>query len=1592
MLGYDQARLHIRGAEHDYTNPVDEPDPAQPNAFPDDYRTPVLASNMAAEMTGVPAPTPKAAPGTTVTDLYSYDEIDGTTGFWTTVWTTSSDIPYEQIPRSDIDGAGAPAANPTRRSLSHHIIQYRTDDLSALLPLGQLQPRALIGQSYTAALTPGQLSAIFGALVPAATLTEGGYVQRPGSSNWWIPSGRLYYSPGDTDTPAQELAYALAHFFVPCRAVDPFGATARAGYDPYALLATSATDRVGNTSTATPDYRVLAPAIVTDPNGNRVAVAFDVFGFPTATAVMGKTTETLGDLLTGFTVDLDSATLLGQFTNPLSDPHGLIGDATTRTICDLDAYQRTATSAQPTPPAVYTLARETHVSDLTSPPYPGAPQTTRYQYHFTYSDGLGRQIQTKTLVAPGPLTTGGEPVPTRWVGSGWTILDNKGRPVRKYEPFFTTTNAFEFAAQIGVSSVLFYDPPGRVVATLQPDNSWAKTVFDPWLTQTWDGDDTVKTDPTTDSDIGDYFTRFLAATAATFTSWYAQQAGGTPWQLDAAQKAATAAGTPTTTHADSLGRACLAVVDNGGGNRYPSRTAYDTEGTPLAVFDALGRRAEEHWYRDPQTGGGFAYLAGNDMTGNPVYHISADAGAHRSLNNVAGQPIRAWDARGHAFRTVYDADQRPTQRYVSTNGAPETLLDYAVYGEGQPAANLCGRLFRHYDTAGYLENTTYDYEGNLLSSVRQLALDYQQSPDWTPLAGLTTASQLDTTATAAGLIPTGDAGRDTFIATNSYDALNRPTQQIAAHNPSMKPDVVQPGYDQGAMLITLDVWLQQSAVPAALLDPATADQHTLTGIDYNARGQRLQATQGNGATTAYTYDPLTFRLTGLTTTRPTTFATNQQTVQDLSYYYDAVGNITHIQDDADTQDVIFFDNQRVEPSASYSYDPLYRLISATGREHLGQTGKQLSAPQQVTNDDSKRMNLPQPGDGNAMGTYTESYGYDPVGNILTMVHTAGSGGWTRNYSYTQPSQIVASETCNRLTATSLPADPPGGPYSAIYSHDPHGNMTQMPHLAAMTFDEDDRLRSTIRTVATTGITPQTTYYCYDSNTERIRKVTNAQTPAGQTPNRASERIYLGDTEIYREYSPDGTTITLERETLHLNDDKSAVALIETRTIGTDKYVAKQVRYQYGNHLGSAVLELDDQGDILTYEEYLPYGSTSYQAVSSQTEVPKRYRYTGKECDTENDLYYNGARYYAPWLGRWTACDPIGSISDLNLYSYVHLNPVRRIDPNGTEDGPASLTNDQISQIWSESKDYNDFVTRLGLGPVTVEYVAKFLIEKHWSPPGINSDKKIPENSSAKVDPNASPGPSIGAVDNPDRVEQEVQSYEASERHKEHPTGYDIMVADMATVSAATGHGDPISAGAYGYAKLRGYSEADARKISSAAGVVFSVAAIASPRGGPSTAPEVPAVEALGGRPISTASEAFAPSLSGSDPVAAEGIAQVEAFQNAIARVEARAGADPTLLWDKLSPGEQALAVRNPGSLDVLYGKAFEKALWDQLRPLGTFDYIARARGFPQSRADFADKPGIGYGLWYDTTTHADIPSHIANRWYGDRTVFGGYNK
>ena len=406
----------------------------------------------------------------------------------------------------------------------------------------------------------------------------------------------------------------------------------------------------------------------------------------------------------------------------------------------------------------------------------------------------------------------------------------------------------------------------------------------------------------------------------------------------------------------------------------------------------------------------------------------------------------------------------------------------------------------------------------------------------------------------------------------------------------------------------------------------------MQNIDYNAKAQREKILYGNNTVTRYTYDEKTYRLTRLLTTRNS----GADIMQDLNYSFDPIGNITQITDNA--QQTIFFNNAGVDPVSKYEYDAIYRLTRSLGREHAGNNAASDQFDSDKTNDGSNRLTLKS--DMNAMQNFEQKYLYDEVGNMLMMIHNAGKGlfsnKWTKNFQY--------NANNNQLIKTQV------GPDTTNYSYDVHGNMMNLQNGGFnLIWDYADQLQQ----VALGG--GGTAYYVYDGSGQRVRKVIENGTLI-------NERIYLSAYERYREIS--GSIVQLERETLHILDDKSRIALIETRTKGTDNGLPFLVRYQYGNHLGTASLELNDNADIISYEEYYPFGSTSFQAMDNQTETPKRYRYTGKERDEESGLYYHGARYYAPWLVRWTACDPIGIKDGVNIYIYVNNSPIIKMDDTG----------------------------------------------------------------------------------------------------------------------------------------------------------------------------------------------------------------------------------------------------------------------------------------------------------------------------------------
>ncbi|HET9431637.1 MAG TPA: toxin TcdB middle/C-terminal domain-containing protein, partial [Chitinophagaceae bacterium] len=629
----------------------------------------------------------------------------------------------------------------------------------------------------------------------------------------------------------------------------------------------------------------------------------------------------------------------------------------------------------------------------------------------------------------------------------------------------------------------------------------------------------------------------------------------TPEQIDAANKAAAHANTPMVSYLDSLGRNFLAIADNASGVKFKTTTKTDIEGNTKFVTDARGN---------------VVMLCKYDMLGAQLYSLSMDAGERWVLNDVMGKLLRAFDSRNHVSRYEYDNLHRPTKVFLQDNGATEILIEKIVYGEeitNNKQLNLRGDTYQHYDAAGVATNGENDFKGNALQISRQLCNEYKTVIDW------------NSNPVVAG---------EMFTTVSTFDALNRPLQmQVTGNN------IIRPVYNEAGRMNEMYVSIK-----------GTAETQFVQDINYDAKGQRQSISYGNNTKTTYQYDPKTLRLTQLLTTGQN----GTVILQKLSYHYDPVGNITTVKDEA--QQTIFFNNTVVNPSSQYTYDAIYRLIHSSGREHIGQN-------QPPSAKDEFRTNLIMPGDGAAMRGYTQQYVYDAVGNIMSMIHAAGTGSWTRTYNYATANNRLTSNTVNNVTES--------------YAYDAHGNIQSLSHLSSLTWNFKDQLQQA--NLGGGGMA----YYVYDSSGQRVRKVIE------RLDGSKEERIYLGGFELYKRTSS-SSTIQEQTETLHAMDDSSRIALVETKTIENGTVVNNLqplIRYQYGNHLGSSSLELNENAAIISYEEYHPFGTTSYQAKNASINASaKRYRYTGMERDEESGLEYHSARYYLSWLGRWLSADPI----------------------------------------------------------------------------------------------------------------------------------------------------------------------------------------------------------------------------------------------------------------------------------------------------------------------------------------------------------------
>lgn len=1006
---------------------------------------------------------------------------------------------------------------------------------------------------------------------------------------------------------------------------DPMGRLAKTQYDAaYLLFPVQITDPAGLITSAEHDFHFLQPNKITDANGNISLVSFTPLGLVNERFVRGKTTAE------------------GDQTKP----------------SELYIYDFSQV-----PSSVRVTRRQYHDSD-TDASIPTGHKDDVLQVQ-SYSDGFGRIVQVRsgaeTLVyGTVPLGGGildpnvtngavtGTLSPTidasRVVVSEFKRYDNKGRVVETAEPYYDSGFVYQAPTAQGALVKTFYDPLSRVVRMATADGSEKRIlrgtppivdlnpVLDdpdafspsPWEVWTYDANDNAGRDLSARTlDINEDLSRGRAARAA-FLS-----------HID----------TPSNVVLDALGRAVTSTQrlakDSSMGNWITYQSVYDLLGNLLEYRDKVGTPS-----------GRLVTSAVYDYLSRPLKTTSLDAGERFVLRDAADMPVYVTDGRGALTLSKSDSAGRPQKTWATDMaGEPVTLRVVLQYGDQsipddatrtvRRNNNLLGRLMTQRDEAGQLSFAAYDFKGNISSRSRQVIKDdaimavfagLPAAGKWTVLPYRVDWSKSMADADLDSTIFSTDAG---------FDALNRVKWTLYP----------APGGTRSKLVPTFN---EAGALRSLALDGFTLIEH----IGYNAKGQRSlmvdcvskkAGTIDGRVLVRYAYDATTSRLVRMRSESCTIDGSQNITpesnpYQDTGYVYDRAGNLWKILDRIKDSGV---SPTRDALDRLFSYDALYRLLSATGRETQFQ---KAPVPAELLSDSGPWNNDVSKAQG-----YTETYSYDEVGFMTAFKRTSHTSGGpvvhTRTFSGFTAMPGGANLT-NQLKSVTFP-DPsptPGPSVTLAYTYDAAGNCLAEGSSRHFEWDHARRMRSFRIQTSDTSEPTQYVHYLYDSSGQRVKKLNRLQKGKDW-----SVTIYIDG--IFEQIIQVRGGSTKVGQVLHLLDGQKRIG---RRRTGETFDKKPDNLLLLGDYLSSTNVEIDwSKGSLVDREEFRPFGETSFGSYDL-----KRYRFMGKERDDESGLYYHGARYYAPGLARWMSCDPTGILDGTNLYQFVRNNPIRYIDPTG----------------------------------------------------------------------------------------------------------------------------------------------------------------------------------------------------------------------------------------------------------------------------------------------------------------------------------------
>jgi RHS repeat-associated protein len=327
---------------------------------------------------------------------------------------------------------------------------------------------------------------------------------------------------------------------------------------------------------------------------------------------------------------------------------------------------------------------------------------------------------------------------------------------------------------------------------------------------------------------------------------------------------------------------------------------------------------------------------------------------------------------------------------------------------------------------------------------------------------------------------------------------------------------------------------------------------------------------------------------------------------------------------------------------------------------------------------------------------TADFSYDATGQLISANHSAQEDEF---YSYDLNGNRTMTGYRTGLN-NRLESD---GRYN--YFYDDNGNRTLRVEIATgqrteYLWDHRNRITSVVLKNSL-GFVQSEILYTYDVFDRRIRKSIDA------------DGLGSGLTTI-KQYAHDGRHIAYELD---------GVGNITHRLLHgpvTDMVLADQtadgvVHWMLSDHLGTVRDIINNAGIITNHIRYNSFGNIQSQ---TNTALTPNFAFTGREWDAETGLYQYRARYYDATVGQFASEDPLGLADDLNMARYVRNDPIRRLDPSGTQ----SDCSENLSQNTNppgplpvSSSDFNPQGFRLGHDGPLLELGPDGLIREKFDP-------------------------------------------------------------------------------------------------------------------------------------------------------------------------------------------------------------------------------------------------------------------------------------